>query len=184
MKKFLSLLLVLAVVCVLPFGVGAATSYKDVLGATSGSLKKTDNADKTTTYDYTFYIQILEGTLVHDTAVDVKFTYPKEAKSFKCGQVDGFTVATGDTTETTTVCKYTPTTDQGVNEKLAIGKFTMVLATDYNGDCTVTYEFQDNTGKINPKTGSSVSYIIVGSGILAAAAAFVISKKKSKLYNV
>lgn len=184
MKKIFSLLLVLAFVFAFPFNIDAAVTYKDVKSAIEDSQEVVPNdADHTATYNQTFYIQIVEGTLESGTNVTVTFTYPKEAKDFSCGNVEGWTAAPGDKSEGKMVCNYTPNQNYEVTDKLAIGTFTMTLA-DSAADCTIGYELNGNTGKINPPTGSAVSYIIVGSGILAAVVAFAVSKKKSKLYNI
>lgn len=78
-------------------------------------------------------------------------------------------------------------------ETIELGSFTYYI-NDIAKDCgfvyTPTGADVDGPQKVtvtpveNPKTGSAVSYIAIGAGVLLVAGAFVVSRKNTKMYKI
>lgn len=181
MKKFLSMLLVLALLVIIPVGAEIKYGPNEVENKKAGSA--TTNEDGTRVVPYTFYIDVTGDEAVPaGDPISVKFTYKDGIKSLECTSVNGYTVETKNAAAGTVTCEYTPEADIAPGNKIAVGGWKLTQLK--SGDCSVNYELQGKTVTVNPGTGSSVSYIIVGFGIAAAAVAFAVSRKKSKLYNL
>ncbi len=78
-------------------------------------------------------------------------------------------------------------------EKIEIGEFTVVVDTT-KSECDITLvptsanvpneEIKVDITPENPETGSAISYIAIGAGVLLVAGAYVLSRKNTKMYKI
>lgn len=79
-------------------------------------------------------------------------------------------------------------------ERIEIGEFTVIVDTTKT-NCSVVLvptsaDVEKDEVKVdvtpveNPKTGSAVSYIAIGAGVLLVAGAYVLSRKNTKMYKI
>lgn len=180
MKKLFAILLALFVTVAVPEWV-LAEGGKYTASIDENKPIKKDGVDGNfydivlTTDDETATISTAEFTFAWESAVT----------EFSCVEVDGWTVTeTKDDNSRTDKCVYTASEEKS-GTTLTVGQIKAVINKDAaEEDCSITFTFDGATVKINPPTGSFVSYVIVGAGIVAAVAAYAVSKKKSKLYNL
>ena len=185
-KTIISVMVVLVLLC--PIIVFGLTNKLDISNTASSKEDLGDNKMKqyNDVYFYTTDVQEGEDTSVTSLQFTIVSTGPA-VEAVECVSGDGFTANTQKNDDNTVTCVYTATASEGVKgEKIAVGK--VAITADKNSpdkDCTVEYKLDSVDGKkVPPETGASLPYVIVGAGIVIAAGAYVVTRRKSKLFNV
>lgn len=179
MKKLFAFLLVIGIALCTALGVDAKTTA--VIDDKKPVGQAIDNGNGTFTYVYDVIIKTTEGETL-ETA-EIKFAWKDGVEKLTCTAVDNWQPENTNATASSVDCKFVAASGQ-TGSDIKVGQITVVKKDQAGADCTIEYTYQGATGKINPPTGSNVSYIIVGVGVVAAVAAYVVSKKRSKLYNL
>ena len=132
MKKAMMYLLVLALLLVAPFAVGAALTIKITEG------KTTENTDKTTVNkDYKVSVVSTGDELVEE--VEISFTYGSAITEFKCGDAGEFVASQTDKGNNTVVCKF-ESPEGAKGKEIEVG--SLVLKATKNAadkDCMIEY---------------------------------------------
>ena len=178
MKRFFNLFLV-GLVAVLPFGVKALKIQSPV-----SCTAVDDNGNKTCTLSADF-----EG----DTVDELTVTLEEE------GGADILSVTEASATSDWTVSSKTNTdesiwtvtlTGPGTSGESSLLKFTYKVSGETDCKVVVSVNGQktntptSNTTTENKQTGSTVPFVALGSLALLAGGAYVLTKNKSKMYNI
>ena len=179
MKKLLGFI-ALALFVVLPLSVNASIitdfkcgeNYQDASGKT---LKKC-----------TIKVNATAGESINNYEADLTLTNVTLDESSVKGSGEFQATVLGNT------LSFNAPTDQK-GETIAIGEFTVVVDTTAT-ECSVVLvptaagvekePIEVEVTPNNPETGSAISYIAIGAGILLIAGAFVISRKNTKMYKI
>ena len=183
MKKFLSII-ALALFVVLPMSVNATIKTEFNCG------EQTKNSEGQTIKECTIAVSTTEGEAIQNYDADLVLTNVTLDKDSVKG-VGAFDNANLLVMENTLHFEA-PTPQSG--ERIEIGKFNVIVDTTKT-KCNITLVPTsadidqekvevDVTPVENPKTGSAVSYIAIGAGVLLVAGAYVLSRKNTKMYNV
>ncbi len=174
MKKILGMIALL-VVCVIPMTVKAAQSTKLVCGAkeTSGDVTTMDCHIELTS---DAAVTSLEGSLtLTNVALTSAGVSAEEGWSSTGSGTTISLIATGTATSYTNakIASFTVTVDTSKSNCKVV--FTPTAGTTCT-DCT----YEDD----NPKTGSAVPYIVIGSLAILAGAVYVTTRKNTKLFKI
>lgn len=185
MKKIIGMLAI-ALFVALPLSVSASISFKDGMKCTDPEQSSEGKYFVTCTLSAT----TTNNEPLTSVSIDLTFNEPSNIvldESTVKGS-GAFTAAVLGTT-----MSFNASTPQ-TGSKIELGSFTYYI-NDIAKDCGFVYvptgadiEEPKQTVTVtpveNPKTGSAVSYVAIGAGILLVAGAIVLSRKNTKMYNV
>ena len=183
MKKYLSLLSVLVIALVVILPITAKATVK-----TNFSCSEHKKDDQGRTYETcTLSVTTTAGESISSYEGELTLTNVTLDESTLTGSGAFSAVALGNT------LSFTASTPQ-TGETIAIGSFN-VIVDDTKSECHVVLTptsadvdkspvTVDVTPVENPKTGSAVSYIAIGAGLLLIAGAYVVSRKNTKMYKI
>lgn len=185
MKKFLGILALALFVC-LPLSVSAKINFANGMKCTEPE-KNSEGKDFVTC---TFSAETTANETISSITIDLTFNEPSNIVLDE-SSVKGSGAFTAAVLENT--ISFTANEPQS-GETIEFGQFTYYI-NDIAKDCGFVYtptgsniDAPQQTVTVkpveNPKTGSAVSYIAVGAGILLVAGAFVLSRKNTKMYKI
>ena len=188
MKKIL-VALAIALFVVLPLSVNAKISLERELGGMVCTDAAKNNEGKYFV-TCTAYVITTENETITSASIDLTFNDPSNIE-FDSASVKGSGAFTSAVVGTS--ISFNASAPQ-TGSKIELGSFTYYVK-DASKDCSFVYtptglNIDDPKQTVtvtpveNPETGSAVSYIAIGAGVLLVAGAYVLSRKNTKMYNV
>ena len=183
MKKYLKVLSFIALALFVILPITAKATVK-----TNFSCSEHKKDDQGRTYETcTLSVTTTAGESISSYEGELTLTNVTLDESSLAGSGAFSAVALGNTVS------FTASTPQ-TGSTIAIGSFN-VIVDDTKSECSVVITPTstdldkapvkvDVTPVENPKTGSAVSYVAIGAGILLVAGAFVVSRRSTKMYKI
>jgi len=183
MKKVLGLL-VLALFVFCPMVANATISINDGMKCTD--VKKDDEGK----YYYTCKFSATTTANEEISSISVDITWEDETNTTLTSVKGSGAFEAAQLGNTISFNAATPQTGATIE----FGELTIYVA-DLSKECGFTYtasgiNVDKPTQEVvvkpieNPKTGSAVSYVAIGAGILLVAGAFIVSRKNTKMYKI